>query len=182
VEFHDELVMTVKEKNELSQKLLDEQKRNLAIEKTLAQAEGIISTFESTKTLIDNQLKNMKEDLNRERDEAGKLKHALKTLEQREHDLSGRIDSLEKQYQDLQNELWKVQDKLLDETAAKADASARLDERSNQSHGGEAQVSTETASEPRGKGQSNKTLSSTGKTKSSGRTKANADDKTKTGT
>lgn len=164
----DELELIVKEKNELSQTLLGEQKRNLEIEKTLAQAEGKISTFESTKTLMDNQLNNMKDELNRERDEAGKLKSALETLEQREQDLSARNKVLEEQYNKIQSELREVQGKLLEETAAKADASARLDERSKPLQSFEATLVNKTTSEPREKPQSNKTQSSAGKTKSRG--------------
>jgi len=178
----DELELTVKEKNELAQKLLDEQKRNLEIEKTLAQAEGKISTFESTKTLMDNQLNNMKDDLNRERDEAGKLKSTLETLEQREQDLTARNKSLEEQYRDQFSELQKVQEKLLNLTAENADAAARLDERSKPLQSFEATLVEETASELTEETQNNKTKSSTSNTRSKGRTKTNPDDKSKTGT
>jgi DNA repair exonuclease SbcCD ATPase subunit len=178
----DELELTVREMNELSQKLLDEQKRNLEIEKTLAQAEGKISTFESTKTLMDNQLDNMNEDLKRERDEAGKLKSNLKTLEKREQDLSARNKSLEEQYRDQFSELQKVQEKLLTLTAENADAGARLEERSKLLQNFEATFVEETPSELTEETQDNKTQTSTGKTKPRGRATANTDDKSKTGT
>ena len=120
----------------------------------------------------------MKDELNRKRDQTGKLKSALETLEQREQDLSARNKSLEEQYSELQ----KAQEKLLNLTAENADAAARVDERSKSLQSFKATLVEETSSENTEETQDNKMKPSTGKTKSRGRTKVKTHDKSKTGT